>query len=96
LHLLLQTLKAPKEPPYCLYRFIDPLTDFGFKWVFGSELNKDSLIAFLNELFNSQLKKEEHRLEASICCPNKTALNGGFLNNVVFLPLIFPAILQLA
>lgn len=29
-------------------RFIDPLTDFGFKRIFGSELNKDLLIAFLN------------------------------------------------
>ncbi len=32
-------------------RFIDPLTDFGFKKIFGSEPNKDLLIAFLNELF---------------------------------------------
>ncbi len=32
-------------------RFIDPLTDFGFKRIFGSEPNKDLLIAFLNELF---------------------------------------------
>ncbi len=34
-------------------KFIDPLTDFGFKLLFGSEPNKDLLIAFLNELFFS-------------------------------------------
>jgi predicted transposase/invertase (TIGR01784 family) len=35
-------------------RFLDPLTDFGFKHLFGSEPNKDVLIAFLNELFKGQ------------------------------------------
>jgi predicted transposase/invertase (TIGR01784 family) len=38
-----------KIPP--IGRFIDPLTDFGFKRLLGSEPNKDLLIAFLNELF---------------------------------------------
>jgi predicted transposase/invertase (TIGR01784 family) len=32
-------------------RYIDPLTDFGFKLLFGSEPHKDLLIDFLNELF---------------------------------------------
>ncbi|MEO0340684.1 MAG: Rpn family recombination-promoting nuclease/putative transposase, partial [Bacteroidota bacterium] len=31
-------------------KFINPLTDFGFKKLFGSEPNKDLLIDFLNEL----------------------------------------------
>lgn len=31
-------------------KFINPLTDFGFKKLFGSELNQDLLIDFLNEL----------------------------------------------
>ncbi len=31
-------------------RYLDPLSDFGFKRLFGSELNKDLLIAFLNAL----------------------------------------------
>ena len=35
-------------------RFIDPLTDFGFKRIFGSEPNKDLLIAFLNALFKGR------------------------------------------
>ncbi|GGM83221.1 hypothetical protein GCM10010967_13660 [Dyadobacter beijingensis] len=34
--------------PYA--RFIDPLSDFGFKRLFGTEANKDLLIDFLNEL----------------------------------------------
>lgn len=37
-------------------RYIDPLSDFGFKRLFGSEPNKDILIDFLNELFKG--KKE--------------------------------------
>ena len=32
-------------------RFIDPMTDFGFKRIFGSEPHKDLLIDFLNQLF---------------------------------------------
>ena len=32
-------------------RYINPYTDFGFKKLFGTELNKDLLISFLNALF---------------------------------------------
>ena len=32
-------------------KYINPYTDFGFKKIFGSELNKDLLIGFLNALF---------------------------------------------
>jgi predicted transposase/invertase (TIGR01784 family) len=35
-------------------RYVDPLTDFGFKLIFGNEPNKDLLIAFLNELFKGR------------------------------------------
>ena len=35
-------------------RYIDLLTDFGFKRIFGTEPNKDLLIAFLNELFKGR------------------------------------------
>jgi predicted transposase/invertase (TIGR01784 family) len=35
-------------------RFIDPLSDFGFKRLFGNEPNKDILIDFLNQLFKGQ------------------------------------------
>ncbi len=31
-------------------RYINPYTDFGFKKLFGSELNKELLIGFLNAL----------------------------------------------
>ncbi len=44
--------KRNTAPP--IGRFIDPLTDFGFKRIFGSEPNKDLLIAFLNELFKGR------------------------------------------
>lgn len=33
-------------------RYINPYTDFGFKKLFGTELNKDLLISFLNALFS--------------------------------------------
>ena len=35
-------------------RYINPYTDFGFKKLFGTELNKDLLISFLNALFNDE------------------------------------------
>ncbi len=35
-------------------RFIDPLTDYGFKRLFGSEPHKDILIDFLNQLFQGR------------------------------------------
>ncbi|MEA2098826.1 MAG: PD-(D/E)XK nuclease family transposase, partial [Campylobacterota bacterium] len=31
-------------------KYIDPFTDFGFKWLFGTEENKELLISFLNDL----------------------------------------------
>ena len=37
-------------------RYIDPYTDFGFKKLFGTELNKDLLISFLNALFKGNLE----------------------------------------
>lgn len=35
-------------------RYISPYTDFGFKYIFGSELNKEYLISFLNALFKGR------------------------------------------
>jgi predicted transposase/invertase (TIGR01784 family) len=40
-------------------RFIDPLSDFGFKRLFGNEPNKDILIDFLNQLFKGQKEIED-------------------------------------
>lgn len=33
-------------------KYIDPLTDFGFKWLFGNEKHKNILIDFLNSLLD--------------------------------------------
>ena len=49
-------------------KYINPFTDFGFKKLFGEELNKDLLLDFLNELLrdeqgqivNLTYKKTEH------------------------------------
>jgi predicted transposase/invertase (TIGR01784 family) len=35
-------------------KYIDPLIDFAFKKIFGSDPNKDLLIAFLNEVFRGR------------------------------------------
>ena len=38
-------------------KYINPYTDFGFKKLFGTEMNKDLLISFLNSLFQGQKKE---------------------------------------
>lgn len=40
-------------------RYINPYTDFGFKKLFGTEMNKDLLISFLNALFCGSGKEIE-------------------------------------
>ena len=40
-------------------KYINPYTDFGFKKLFGTEMNKDLLISFLNALFNDSTKEIE-------------------------------------
>ena len=35
-------------------KYINPYTDFGFKKLFGTPLNKDLLISFLNSLFEGK------------------------------------------
>ena len=40
-------------------KYINPFTDFGFKKLFGTEMNKDLLMDFLNELIYNQGKIKE-------------------------------------
>jgi predicted transposase/invertase (TIGR01784 family) len=40
-------------------RYIDPLTDFGFKHYFGTELNKKILLKFLNAVFDQKKEIED-------------------------------------
>lgn len=35
-------------------KFIDPLTDYGFRFYFASEPRKEILIEFLNDLFDGE------------------------------------------
>jgi predicted transposase/invertase (TIGR01784 family) len=44
----------PNHKPPIIGKYIDPLVDFAFKKIFGSEPNKDLLIAFLNEVFRGR------------------------------------------
>jgi len=43
-----------KTKPPVRGKYIDPLVDFAFKKIFGSEPNKDLLIDFLNEVFRGR------------------------------------------
>ncbi|WP_239060714.1 Rpn family recombination-promoting nuclease/putative transposase, partial [Bacteroides sp. 519] len=46
-------------------KYINPYTDFGFKKLFGTELNKDLLISFLNSLLpDGQVIKDVTYLNA--------------------------------
>ena len=44
-------------------KFINPFTDFGFKHIFGREMDKDILIEFLNDL----LEGEHTIMDLRIC-----------------------------
>ena len=35
-------------------RYVNPYTDFGFKMLFGTEMNKELLISFVNSLFDGK------------------------------------------
>jgi predicted transposase/invertase (TIGR01784 family) len=44
----------PKTKPPVAGKYIDPLVDFAFKKIFGSEPNKDLLMDFLNQVFRGR------------------------------------------
>ena len=39
-----------------MQKYIDPLSDFGFKKLFGNEQSKDLLMSFLNDLLDLEYK----------------------------------------
>ena len=63
-------------------KFINPFTDFGFKHIFGREMDKDILIEFLNDLLEGEytimdlrIKSKEGR-SSSISIARPTRANG--------------------
>lgn len=48
-----------RQNPLPITKFIDPLTDFGFRFYFGSENRKEILIEFLNDLFDGEKHIED-------------------------------------
>ena len=48
-----------------LGRYIDPLTDFGFKYLFSNEPHKDLLISFLNSVFQGRKIIKDLKLGAT-------------------------------
>ena len=55
-------------------KYINPYTDFGFKKLFGTEMNKELLISFLNSLF------EGHEEIRDITYRNSEQLGSGMLD----------------
>jgi len=51
-----ERLKGKKMCAVVREKYIDPFTDFGFKWIFGTEENKSLLISFLNDLLELEDK----------------------------------------
>nr|WP_242506987.1 Rpn family recombination-promoting nuclease/putative transposase [Parabacteroides goldsteinii] len=52
-------------------KFINPFTDEGFKRIFGSEINKDMIVKFLNSLLNETITNITFRnVEALGICRN--------------------------
>ena len=44
-------------------KFINPFTDFGFKHIFGREMDKDILIEFLNDLLEGEYTIMDLRMQ---------------------------------
>ena len=55
-------------------RYINPYTDFGFKKLFGTELNKDLLMSFLNSLLSG------HEVIHDISYMNSEHFGDGYMN----------------
>ena len=55
--------------PLIAERYINPITDFGFKRLFGTESNKDLLIDFLNAIIG--LKKKERIRDVTFLPPEQ-------------------------
>ena len=65
-------------------RYISLLTDFGFKRIFGTAMNKDLLICFLNSLFNGrQVVKDVSYLNPPTRRISRTALSSILLSRFV-------------
>ena len=77
-------------------RYISLLTDFGFKRIFGTAMNKDLLICYLNSLFNgrqvvkdvSYLNPEHVGMSILLRCSTLPKISmAGRLANATVLPL---------
>jgi predicted transposase/invertase (TIGR01784 family) len=60
-------------------KYINPLTDFGFKKLFGEEVNKDLLIDFLN-----QLLPEKHKIQNLTYKKNENLSSSEFDRRAIF------------
>ena len=54
-------------------RYVNPYTDFGFKMLFGSEINKELLISFVNSLLGGRVgtSERDRRAVFDVYCENE-------------------------
>ena len=50
-------------------KFVNPFSDYGWKLIFGSELSKDLIISFLNEVIQQEVIVDI--TFRNYCCPIK-------------------------
>ncbi|WP_309568336.1 PD-(D/E)XK nuclease family transposase [Parabacteroides faecis] len=56
-------------------KFVNPFSDYGWKKIFGSEVSKDLIISFLNEVIQQEVivditfrKKADRNTSPTECC----------------------------
>ena len=52
-------------------RYVNPYTDFGFKKLFGTEMNKELLISFINSLLSGKEQIRDLTYLNTQCCPKR-------------------------
>lgn len=70
--------KAPIQPASDL--FIDPCTDFGFNYLFGSDPSKELLIHFLNQLLEGERKIHDLQFKKTEFLPRSLAEQTGIVD----------------
>lgn len=63
-------------------KFINPFTDFGFKHIFGREMDKDILIEFLNDLLEGEHTIKDLRIMNNERCPRQSKVGKSSLTSI--------------
>ena len=63
-------------------KFINPFTDFGFKHIFGREMDKDILIEFLNDLLEGEHTIKDLRIMNNERLPETSKVGKSSLTSI--------------